>query len=309
MHVQFSGRYRLQVFHGDTDILLNDTGWFDNLITDNGLNLLGTGYSVNVYVGSDSAEPSYSDTSITGVLASVASGSFGGSGVQVSVEPYYGWTKRVFTFAIGAVQGTIRQVAIGSSSTNLLSKARLKTVAGVETELTLGGIDRLTLTYEFRQCIDTSDVSGSIDINGTTYNYTGRPAEIDQAIYWAPYLGARVGARRLDTYNYGTLRTGSTALGTVFTNPNGTSVASTSGGTDAYVNNTYTQTMWEIWDTTKGNLTGINAFFMAVLAIGTGNDGSYGMGGAWQFLLDASFDKTQYQNFRLEWAYTWGRCE
>lgn len=308
MHVQFSGRYRLQVFHGDTDILLKDTGWFDNLITDNGLNLLGTGYSVNVYVGSDSAEPAYSDTSITGVLASAANGNYGGSGVQVSAEPYYGWTIRSFTFAIGAVQGTIRQVAIGSSATNLLSKAKLKTAAGVETTLTLGGIDRLTLTYEFRQCIDTSDVSGSLDINGTTYSYTGRPAEIGLAQYWAPYLGARVGTRRLDTYAYGSLRTGSTSLGTVFTGPNGTSVASTSGETNAYVTNSYTQTMWETWSTVRGDITGINAFAMAVLAIGGGNDGAYGMGGCWQFILDASFDKTQYQNFTLEWAYTWGRC-
>lgn len=305
MHLQFSGRYRLQVFHGDTDILLKDTGWFDNLITDNGLNLLGADYTPRCYVGSDSATPTTSDTSIAGVLAS-ATGLNGAGGVQVSSAPYYGYMQRSFVFSIGAIQGTIRQVAIGSSDTNLFSKALLTAVDGSPTTLTLSGVDRLTLTYELRQCINTGDFSGSIDINGTTFDYAGRACEIDDASYWRPSLGMAMGTSTSGNARlYCSLRTGATALGTVLTNPNGTTVASSLSGKDAYVANSYTMPMWSEWYDTLGLLTNINAFDLGTLLFTTT---TFSMGGRWQFLLDGSVEKTQYQKLRIEWAYTWGRC-
>lgn len=305
MHVQFSGRYRLQVFHGDTDILLQDTGWFDNLITNNGLDLLGLGFIETCYVGSDAGTPTEGDTSITSILATSSSSSVVGRDKQLSTAPYYSWEQTAFTFGIGAIVGTIHQVAVGASSTNLFSKALLTTTDGTPTTLTLGGIDRLVLTYELRQCISTADVTGNIDINGTTYAYTGRPCDLDYSAFWNISLGSPVGG-----YDYSSIKSitylGATALGTVLTRPNGTGVNSRNSGSDNYVAGTYRRSMWELWDTVNGNLTDMRAFL--VVRYNGSFSGDPGNGGAWQFLLDAGVNKTQYQNFRLEWEYSWGRC-
>ena len=299
MHVQFSGRYRLQVFHGDTDILLKDTGWFDNLITDNGLDLLGTGFPVNCYVGSDTAAPGESDTSILNVLAS-SSSSAATYGVNYTVDPYYGWTQITFTFSIGAVQGTIGQVAVGGSATTLFSKAQLKTTGGTTTTLTLGGVDRLSLTYELRQCIYTSDVTGVIDINGVSYSYTGRPANISSSGAWGCRAGQAVGSQAGSSYCY--MHLGATSLGAVTGIPDGTSKSTVPAATSSYVSGSHRRDFAIGLATSEGNLTNINAFVIGVSSAASTN------GGTWQFLLSSGVDKTQYQNFRLEFAYTWGRC-
>ena len=308
MNVQFSGRYRLQVFHGDTDILLKDTGWFDNLITNNGLDLLGNGFSPACYVSSDTADPAVTDTSIVNILSSVSSPALTGQTLNRSVLPYYGASMYTFSFGIGAIQGTIGQVAVGASSTNLFSKARLAGVGGSPTTLTVGGIDRLSLTYELRQYIRDTDISHSIAINGVSYNCVNRAMRIDGGGWWCPILGGAIGTPYSDdTYAYkdGHVYLNGTApyIGALTSSPSGTAIDSSQGARIAYVAGTYVRNVYHIWTTAKGTLTNITA-----ASFGLFWNGPSGSGGRWQSSIEGpTLIKTQYQNLRLDFQYSWGR--
>lgn len=308
MHVTFGGRYRLQVHHGDTDILLHDTGWFDNLITNNGLDLLGTGFTPSCYVSSNTAAPAETDTSIANILATSSTRSTYNNIYNNSGNPYYWAQQSSFTFAIGAVQGTIGQVAIGSSSSNLFSKAQLTEVGGSPTTLTLSGIDRLTLYYELRQYIRTTDLSHTIDINGSTYSCLNRALYPSGQGAWCPLLGVAIGqnvsgdgnAYRETAVYYG----GTTPfIGTLTGAPSGTGVQSSSYSRSAYVAGTHARTVTSVWTTAKGAITNITAAVFGSTYSTLGN-----MGGQWQSSIEgATLSKTQYQNLALEWQFSWGR--
>ncbi len=304
MHVQFGGRYRLQVFHGDTDILLQDTGWFDNLITNNGMDLLGATYhDMYCYLGSETAAPQVTDTSITSLLGSSTLFS-DGTGVQVTTAPYYGWHSRSFTFGIGAIVGTIGQVAVGSSATNLFSKARLTNTSGTPTTLTLGGIDRLVLTYELRQYIDTSDHTYTIDVNGVSTSSLTRIAQLNTTHYdgnriWAPTMDRGCRSEYLDRHMYygGT----SPFVGAITALPLGTEQFGNTYGWYAYTSGNYYCDLYFIVDTTSGEHSYTAAHFAP------NNSSSRACGGSWQFSLEPAVAKTQYQNFRLEARMSWAR--
>lgn len=306
MHLLFGGRYRLQVFHGDTDILLHDTGWFDNLITNNGMNLIctGVGYGVAV-VGSGNTAPQVTDTSLQSLLATSTGNPTMAFGVQTSVLPYYGWERRAYTFGIGAVQGTIAEVGMGASSGNLFSRALLTGLDGNTTTLTLGGIDRLVLTYEVRQYIDVDDHTYTIDINGVSTSSLTRPAVITGAglagrYYWSPstYNGLFITSGGM-TYAY----YGGTApfVGPITGVPSGTGDMQSSYGNSAYTPGSFYRDMYSVFDTTKGNKTYTAYRYFA--NSGNGN----GSGGAWQFSLEPAVVKTQYQNFRVDFRISWAR--
>lgn len=306
MHVQFSGRYRLQVFHGDTDILLKDTGWFDNLITNNGMNLIctGIGYGVAV-VGSGSVTPQFTDTSLQTLLATSSGTPTSAFGVQTSVEPYYGWERKTAVFGIGAIQGTIAEVGFGVSATNLFSRALLTDINGTPTTLTLGGIDRLTLTYEVRQYINITDNTYTIDVNGVSTSSLTRPAVISGAggggrYYWSPSLYE--GLSMYGSYGIYAFYGGTTPfVGPITSSPSGTGDGCNSGGNSAYVPGSYYRDMYGIFSTALGNKT-----YTAIRYLANSNQGN-GNGGSWQFSLEPAVAKTQYQNFRIDFRISWAR--
>ncbi len=306
MHVQFSGRYRLQVFHGDTDILLKDTGWFDNLITNNGMDLICTGLAYGyAFVGSGTATPAVTDTSLQTLLATSASNPTLAFGVQTSALPYYGWEQRVYTFGIGAIQGVVSEVGIGVSSGNLFSRALLTGTNGTTTTLTLGGVDRLALTYEIRQYIDVSDHTYTIDINGVSTSSLTRPAQINSIgnssrYFWSPsiYNGLGIASGGMAQAYYGGT---SPFVGAITGSPSGSSNSDLDRGNAAYIPGSFYRDMYAVWNTTYGDKVYTAMRFLMNSANGLGN------GGGWQFSLEPSVTKTQYQNFRLDFRISWSR--
>lgn len=295
MHVQFSGRYRLQVFHGDTDILLKDTGWFDNLITNNGLNLLATGIGVVVFVGSGATTPQFTDTAMETLLGSSNSMTSNTYATQTTTQPYYGWQKFSFAFGIGAIVGTIREVGFGIASNNLFSRALLTDVNGSGTTLTLGGIDRLVLTYELRQYIDTTDHTYTIDINGVSRSSLTRPGNIAGG-GWA--RGGSIGSQWtiMSAYHNGT----TPYVGAITGYPSGTGDV-LDGGVYAYTPGTYVRDWYGVYGA------GADRNYTAIYRTASGFNDAALLGGEWQFSLEPAVVKTQYQSFRIEGRYSWAR--
>lgn len=195
------GRYRLYV-HREGE-LIADSGWIDNLITNQGLNAIGQSVELGRYcaVGTGNNVPANTDATLQTQIAikdGAAYPSYVRSNGVVTSPTRYGWERVTYTFPQGDVVGNVAEVGIGwtSGTCQLFSRTL------VSPALSILAIDQLTVVYELRMYIPTGDVTGSLSIGGATYNYTMRAAYAATAnnagLYfgWSPFLLQRgLGAR------------------------------------------------------------------------------------------------------------------
>ena len=169
--------FKLQVRRSDGSVR-HDTGWFKNLITDYGLNLMGTAnWGGGACVGSGNTAPAFTDTQLQTWMASTNSSVTSSSG-QTFEAPYYGWIKitRRITATAGLV-GTIREVGLttlASPGTNPLLWSR----ALVPTPFAVGVGEALDVTWERRLYSRTTDTTGTITMDGILRNYTVRSSDV-----------------------------------------------------------------------------------------------------------------------------------
>ena len=309
IHVNFGGRYRLQVFHGNTDILKYDTGWFSNIITDNGLNLLGTGFSPSCFVGTNGAPGAAGDTAITNPVGA-GMGELS-EGNQITALPYYGWKRYTAAFAIGAVVGTIAEVGVGQSATNLFSRAQLLDVNGTPVTLTLGGIDRLTITYELRQYFDIDDQAFSVTVDGVATSGIRRilirtlraPSNSMNPTLGRPAIAIAGGSNASGFYTSGTTPF---IGGDIYTVPSGTFVVANYYVAEQYVPGEHKNTAVIGLTSAQGIVSNITA--VAVSVYDRWGPTWQVNGGDWQFSLDPPISKTQYEDLRLTFETSWGRA-
>lgn len=152
---------------------------FDNLILDSGLERLGVGWIVDrCKVGSGNTAPTVSDVNLAAELAT--------STDQRAVTPYITantasrWTEitTCYRFAAGVGTGTIAEVGMGWAS-GLWSRALIKDGSGVPTTITKLADETLDVYYTLRIQLPASDITGSIVLEGVTYDYILRPANIN----------------------------------------------------------------------------------------------------------------------------------
>jgi hypothetical protein len=296
----FEGRYQIQVFSGDSQEPRYVSDWFHNIITDRGLDYLGTGFTHYCFVGTSGAAESPTNTQITNP---VGSGQGYESGHGVVPEELYGWGRSHYVWAIGAVQGTIVELGIGPAYNSLFSRALIKLLDGTPTTITLGGVDRLEITYELRQCINPADVPFSIMIGGTATRGVCRPSMISSCNGWGLHVGSAVGTSETLFYEGG-------ALGAITASPSPGGSGSDDGyllvPTANYVPGSHVRGYRIYLRWSAGDFTNISA-------IRCGGDwwwwpDCHACGGTWQFSLSPPVAKTSYEDFYIEFEYTWGRC-
>ena len=173
-----SGQYRVEIKRNG--IIIKETDWFDNLITNTGLDYLGSDRTVfKCKVGTGTSAPNVLDFSLSNELASVhlhIDGVYSSNtAVQVtnSLEPNF-ITSYTYNcvFPQGAVVGNITEVGIGPVTEGLFSRALITDSNNVPTSLTLLAIDQLTLYYKLTVAPVISVTNGSVTINSVVYNYT-----------------------------------------------------------------------------------------------------------------------------------------
>ena len=245
---ELSGHYKLEVRrHGE---LIHDTGWFDNLITDTGLNAIGEAVDIGRYamVGTGNSIPANSNTHLESQVAysdNNTNGSSSAYGVETAA-PRYGWSRLTCPFAQGAVVGNIAEVGIGWATTSVFSRSL------VSPAISIIAIDQLTVVYELRMYLPTVDVTGTVAIGSETYNYTIRPINADATAYagdvsrgWAPkVLELGASARNWVQYSaysswYGAIGYGAPAV--LQTNVGADAPKTTDGGAGIPPTATYAQ--------------------------------------------------------------------
>lgn len=236
-NVQMQGRFTLTAhkLDGSSRVVAD---WFDNLILDNGLNRIpSSGGMLQVCsVGSGTAAPAAGQSQLSNLVASTST-------IQQQVNGNelvsgYGWRRSTYRFPQGVATGNLSEVGVGSSSTDLFSRALILDGSGNPTTVTVLADEFLDVTYELRLYWPTTDVTGNITINGVSTAFVMRAAAVSA---WNPtYLANTFGGG--GNFQAAAYAAGST-LGTIEQIPSGGSNGGSSGTTrvGSYVNNSFSR--------------------------------------------------------------------
>lgn len=298
-NTSLAGQYRMVITKPDGMTI--DTGWFDNIITDIGLDRLGNGNSSAGYcrVGTGSSVPAASQQNLDNQIAVSASNPFSSSQINEGAPLYRTTHVFTYTFAQGAVVGNITEVGIGwaTTGTTLFSRALIVDGSGNPTTITLVSFDQLTVYYRVRLTPALTDTTGSIVLGGTTYNYTTRPCSVG-TFGSVQYLFSGDNFSYISTVN--AYQAGST-LGTITAvNPNYSGTPSSGTLTQGtYVSGSFYRDAIVSFSVSQGNLPG----GIQVLLFYWGGYSTQ----KYQMAFNNPIPKDSTKTFTLTMRYSWGR--
>ncbi len=307
IHIQLKGRYRLVLNEGTEREV--DTGWFDNLVLDSGLNRLGQTTTPSTFVfssiGTGTNLPAPSDTSLQAWVASATPAVFD-SQSNLGPTNYPSTFQIHHVYAQGAVVGNMAEVGIGwaSGGGSLFSRARILDGGGNPTTLTVIALDQLTVYYELMVTNPTADVTGSVTITGVgSVSYVGRMASAanflaspfstlsnNAGVEW----GRLVGASGFPVKVY----EASSVLGAITGEPSGTSSHVGTSTVASYTTGNFFRDSTVTLTPSQGNLSGgigcIQLHYM--------NDAMN-----FQFSFSPVIAKDNTKTFTLTTRFSWGR--
>ena len=182
------GLFRMQVLGPDRK-LRKDTGWFPNIVTNQGLDYLGSrgDWLTNCAVGTGNSTPAATDTVLNSQVAYINNnnGQSPNNGGNSSSAPYYGYLNVSYSFGQGAAAGNLQEIGVGiDATTHLFSRALILNNVGVPTTLTVLANEYLNVSYQVQIYNPTVDTTGTVVVAGTTCNYTMRAAYAGDPGYW-----------------------------------------------------------------------------------------------------------------------------
>lgn len=260
-----------------------------NTIVTSGLDQIGGGNNLIYYccVGTDSTGTTMNMTSLGNQIAQTTTVQTNASGTQSSA-PYFSWYRRTFRFAQGAAAGNLTEVGIKTGSGTLFSRALIVDSAGQPTTLTILSDEYLDVTYEFRMYPDTNDVVMTVPLNGTDYVCTLRAANVNSTpSYFDDGIASGLGSSST-SYMY------SGGIGSVTSNPSGSSHYHGTSLVGAYVNGTFERT-YNFWaGLNNANFSeGINSLYLRT------SKGNFQVG------FSPAIPKTSYMTLSLNLTVKW----
>lgn len=190
--VGMAGRARWRVFNANTGQCTKDTGWINNLITDQGLDAIAQQADVMTHftVGTSSTEPQETDTWV-GAFVATSSNSINDINGVSGVVPHYGYRRKTIRFGVGAAAGNLSEGAIGWSATTgtAFSHLLIRDSEGDPTTITVLADEYLEFTYELRYIAPTVDQTGVVAISGINYNFTARALGVTSTAWWSDAIG------------------------------------------------------------------------------------------------------------------------
>lgn len=298
MHSAYAGRYQLQVKRLDGSIKY-ESDWFDNLITNAGLDSYGSVYAntFRAWLGTGAAVAEV-DTSMSAV-ATTTSYTAATSYQQVTAPPWEK-TRYIFTFPVGAYVGTISDVGVGWG-TGVASFTPLYSHALLPTAITLGAIDQVILTYDHYFVGPSAYQTHQFELNGIVTSVTGKfhiggtfqafPSRLGyRYCYFNGYAHAYTGAVMSPISNF----SGYTSLTKDF------ELTQNSYTVNNYVNGSFIRSYTLIIKAEQGDLTNINGLAIPALA-------SIGTWSGFLCVIDPTFTKTNLQRLTLSGEWSWAR--
>lgn len=237
------------------------TGKFGNRILTSGRNQMSQrDWFTSCQVGTDSTLPAITQTALLGYVAGTSNIQEDVKGAQPSA-PYYGWRRKRFRFAAGTTAGNLSEVGIGwdtASGDYLATRALIVDIDGNQTTVTPLPNEYLDVVVEIRYYPPLTDVTGTVVLNGVTYDYILRAANVTSAGAWGEYIGDRI--RFYAPFNT-SWQMFDDDIGTLEQNPNGVAYSADNNNeyNAAYSNNSFEQAGGMIigpsgWNATTGKL-------------------------------------------------------
>lgn len=157
---------------------------FDNLILDNGLNLIGTKFEQVInycHLGSGNAEPNVKQTQLFGFLSAVLyrGGENDGKVFDLESETKSLNITRKFIFAAGVATGNIAEIGMANSQSatdGLFCRTLIKDSQGRPTVISKLADEILEVFYTLKIIINHQDITGVGVIDGEEYTYILRPS-------------------------------------------------------------------------------------------------------------------------------------
>lgn len=304
MHVRPQGFFHVEKRKAASGLVVGQ--WdFHNNITDTGLDLManaadfayGIAYFANAcQVGSGNTAPANTDTVLVSPIASKgADDGADGSGTKsyVAGPPAYWKIVRTFTFGTGAAAGNLAEIGIycgQTGATRLFCRELIRDGSGNPTTITVLSDEILVVTYELRFYLDTTDVAGTINIDGTDYSYTQRLMDIDNIPNLQNALGQNSDSNTVAIAAY------AGDIGTTTTVPSG-QMANRGASFDAYTSGNYYVDVYTTFSISQANTAGgIKAFSVS------GPFHKYQLSFAANPIM-----KTSGQQLTIRFRLSWGR--
>ncbi len=329
--IAIGGEYRIEAFKGFefprgsgivweypfTRHVLAD--WFENIVTDFGLE----NYGVNrfgldfCHVGTGNTPETATDTQLDAFVAGVADNdqTFGAQ----ATPPYFGHTVFKYRFLpnFGGGAVNLNEVGVGGVITAGELSSRALTVDGAGSPLTISVLadEYLDVYYKRRNypahLIEATgvptDLTGSIDVSGTSYGYTIRPMFVTlggsrgtgTSHAWGTGLNVDFNTDfgfAHTIFAKGVALDETATLGAVTAGPSGGISAATAEGRELYTNNSYKRELWYQWGPDNANFSvGIGGLIVKTTL------------GAYQIVFDTPIPKVDPETFTYWHQFSWTR--
>jgi hypothetical protein len=293
VQVKMAGRYKMKMTDAYTG-RVRETEWFDNLVTNNGLDHFGNGWSPYGYcvVGTGTTTPAVTQSTLTTLLASTST-LLSQTATAPVASAYLGIVTTVYQFPIGTATGNLSEIGVGHTTTSLFSRALITDGSGTPTTITVLSSEALDVTYEFQYVVPQTDVTGSVTINTIAYAWTCRAA---QALTnsWCPTNSfGKMGFFDVNVYN-GSINASITGL------PSGTSASAGTVAIGSYTNGNYYVDSTVNSGLADANLSGGVSAMSWYLGVGIGNSGAMQIG--FSPALPKTSSYTMSLTFRISWT-------
>lgn len=291
-----SGEYKI-VIKNSSDIVVQETEWFDNLILNQGLDRLGTSSAAINYAqaGTGSTPPANTQTSLVAILGGSSQVTTADSVVNSGTPLYQTSYLFRFVFSQGSIVGDISEVGVGWGATGatLFSRALILDINDNPISVTITAADQLVIYYRITVIPRLTDTTGTLTVGNVSHPYTKRVAQVAS-------FGVQTGLFNgtfSSTQNAFVYTTGAT-LGSITGLPQGSSsVDIGTASPAAYTNGTYFRDA--TW-TAKSNVT---TSIKAVLFRWTSVASFY----SYQLLFDTAIPKLETNTFTITMRFSWSR--
>ena len=308
--VRLGGRFRAVVSKdAECNQVVEDTGFFDNLITNTGMNRVGevtasggifafNSLCGRFVVGSGSAEPQFTDTALQNPVAFASSNSVWENESSNYERGWYELTVR-HQFNQGQAAGNLSEIGIQHTSASgpLWSRALILDGQGNPTTITVLPDDILTCYYTLRIMIPKEDAVFNIDVDYDEDGIvptvvTGRPVNADSSQTPNGWGLQTVGLS-------GSLRfyTGGLAAPTAL-NPLG---SNTGGQVNSFSIVPYITDSFERYVTSAHGVNELNSQELRTARMEA-------LMGTWQIEFNPPLQKDNTQTMQVTFGYSWARA-
>ena len=324
LKVSFRGFFTVDLIDAKSGLIKRHLE-FENLITDAGLNALGTGTSIGTLIngfmgcGTNATAPAVSDTTLGAEIAPTAthrSNSVGGIGDVVASGPAFAYWSRKITrlFVEAQANGNLTELGMfqTSGASTMWCRQLFKDGAGVPTVIVKTVADQLRVTYEVRVYIPADATISPLVISGANYDVTTRAIDINDDYVWgANFVGSQGGM--LVHFSGNSMVAGGinyclTVDNDVLVSPTGTlagaSAACSSIVGSGYVSGNFWRDITTIWEPAVGNHAGGIGSLVSCLALPNGTPNLGSMHFQQKFAPKMPKDNTKRFTFvnRLSWG-------